>query len=277
MSCMNNELSLLNLCVTCANLDQSCLKKAKAEQLDANQITTNKLCVSDTLSGNNILGLSIGANELCARSGTINELCVDKLTVANWNSFNKYRAAVTLINDPYTLGAPVNWNNIIDDPNNNVTTSPFSYTAPVSGYYTLSYYINSVNLNGADAIGGIPIGLLTIYVNGKELRQFNAPYLAFSTQQYALLSSIALLNAGDVITMDYNVLVQNSVMGLQKYVGTVNLNGTTAFADSSGFEIHLLSQMTGGVTPPPQCKVCPIVEIPCQPNDIDCKRFECSI
>lgn len=274
--CGDNELSLKTLCATCSVLDNACLGAAQINQASANSITANSLCVSGPASAQVLQSVDFSTNTLCARSGTINDLCVTNLSVMNNVSTTKYRAAVTKINDSYTLGTNLDWNNVIDDPNNNVSLAPFFYTVPVSGYYNASYYINSINLTGAQPILGSPIGLLTIYVNGNELRQFNAPFLSFNSQQYGLLSSLLLLNAGDKVTMDYNVLVLDPVSGLKKYVGTVSLIGTSAFADSSGFEIILLSQLASGPVPP-TCRQCPVISVPCQPNSIDCSKFTCTI
>ncbi len=274
---IKNELKLSKLCAEVIKSDKiyakflksdcSCTKQAKIEDLKVNDV-----CVSDALVSSKISAQDLSSNTLCSRSATINDLCVTNLSVMNPSLFQKYRAAVTITDDAYTLGSNIEWNTVLDDPNGNVSLAPFFYTVPVTGYYMVSYYINSDTLTGAAPITGNPVGLLTLTSNGAELRQFNAPYLAFSDDQHALLSAIVLLNAGDVLRMTYNVIVLDPASGQTNYVGTVSLNGNGLFPDSSGFEIHLLSSMVG--TTPPVCVTCPIVEVPCKSTPVDCDSHQ---
>jgi hypothetical protein len=253
-------------CIKACNTisDKICSQAISSKGLSIESGVANTLCVSDTLSASKLMADMSSVNTLCARNATLNTACIDTLNVGVLNSIVKWKAAVTIsANMTYTLGSNVDWNVILDDPNGNVILSPFSYTVPVSGYYSLSYYINSDSLAGAAVVSGIPVGLLTVTVNGSELRQFQSPYLSFSVLQKANLSSLVLLKAGDIVRMKYDVLVFDSVLGLVPYVGTVSFKGNGLFPSSSGFEIHYLSSLAG--VAPVVCTQCPLITIPCQP------------
>jgi len=251
------------------NATKICSAEIDAVQFLGNSASINDLCVSGSIKATNAGAINLNANNLCAQAGTINKLCVNDLTVQNMNSCVKWRAAATLsTNSTYTLGTNVNWNVTLDDPNNNVTLSPFAYTVPVSGYYLISYYLNCDSLSGASVITGIPIGLLTISVNNVELRQAQAPYLSFSVLQKGNLSALVMLNAGDVVRMKYDVLAFDANLGLVPFVGTVSLKGNGLFPGQSGFEIHYLSSLV--CMPGGSCQICPPVIVSCQPNMINC-------
>lgn len=283
-----SQLTLAKLCVNL--LKAKCVEAAKikvgclcAEKITSSEICTSKLNVSealniDDLNANSICTLNLGANDacvaynlqashidalgintndFCAQRATINTLCVSDLTARGFDVCQDYRAAVTSSGPfNYILGTPIQWDVLVDDPNGNVAFGPFSYTVPVTGYYAFTFHLKSSNLSGANVISGIPVGLLTMLINGLPLREQQAPYLAFSNLQKANLTAIVILNAGDVLTMSYDALVLDETLGLIKYVGTVTLDG--AFPDRSGFEIHYLSSLN--------CEPC----IPCQPVITTC-------
>lgn len=286
MNCLDckNEL---NLCKLCA-------KKAKIEHLNANYLTSqdicaehiqsvssssqdevlNTLCVAVDLKSKKISTLDLNTNTIISQSGTIGTLCVNNLTVGSLNRCEKYRAAATLSgNSTYGLGNNVEWNIVLDDPNNNVSLSPFSYTVPQSGYYILSYTIDCDTLSGASVVTGVPIGILDVTSNGLPLRSFQSAYLSFSAVQKATLSALVLLNVGDIIRMTYNVLVFDQVSGLINFVGSVSLKGNGLFAGQSGFEIHYLSSLNcaSGVA----CQLPSPITIPCQVVSVECNDHNC--
>lgn len=258
MCCCKSVLDLDKLCADCA---QICWLKVKKEYAD--KIVANDVC-SQVVSGNQVNANNLNANNMCSQQGTINKLCVNDLTVGNLNHCSKYRAAVTFSSDnTYTLGQPVNWNVIIDDPNGNVSLLPvFTYTVPVSGYYILSFQLDSDSLSGASLITGIPVGAQSVLVNGGELRTQYQPYLSFTDRQKASLTNLCLLNAGDVVTMLDNVLVLNQSSGLINYVGSLNIEANGSFPGQSGFAIHYLSSLNCS---PVMCVTCPPVQIACNP------------
>lgn len=281
--CMDcrSELNLHKLCVHCLKAkgllaqkfvtDDLCSLNAKVSNLSVNSETANNLCVSGTLSGSQVSAANLNANNFCLMSGSINQLCVRDLQVSNLSSAVKYRAAVTNnVDSTYTLGSPINWNVVIDDPNSNVALAPFRYIVPVSGYYLLTLHMNIDTLKGADVISGIPVGLMTLLVNGNELRTDAAPFLSFNPQQKTTLSTLSLLNAGDALTMKYDVIVVDPVNGLMPYVGTINLQANGSFPAESGFGVHYLSSLnqSGPIT----CTPCQPISIPCSPVDTTCDK-----
>lgn len=278
--CCKNELNLCKLCVKSAKFEclwsddikskDICTDCLKAKTLWANNQYVNDVCVSDTLKANHIKSVDINANYICSQQGTINKLCVNDLTVGSLKYCEKYLASVTFSGDTvYSLGSNVDWNLIINDPNGNVSLAPFSYTVPVSGYYTFSYYLNSTTLTGPSVIAGIPVGVMTAQVNGVDLRKNNEAFLSFSDLQYSVLSSLVLLSAGDVITMKYEVLVLDPVSGLMSYPGTVIIKSTGVLPVVSGFDIHYLSSVDCS---PVICQSCPPVELECPIVDVDCHK-----
>lgn len=280
VNCMDcsNELNLCKLCVKkvkvkclCARSigsEKICGEHVDAEHLKAEDALINDLCVPGKVSASHVEAMSLNANNLCAQQGVVNELCVNDLTVGKLNYCAKWRAAVVFAADTmYTLGSNVDWDVILDDPNGNVAIGPFSYTVPMSGYYVLNYHITSDSLSGVAVIAGVPVGLLSISVNGLPFTSFNSPYLSFATLQNGNLGTLVLLNAGDVVRMKYDVLVFDQVMGLVPYVGTVSFKGNGTFPGQSFFDIHYLSSLACS---PVTCQPCPPVQVPCEPVMIHC-------
>jgi hypothetical protein len=274
-----NELNLTKLCVRkekvkrlCAhdiNAKEICTRKLEANHAIIETETVNNICVANTMTAQVAQTGSFNTNNLCAQNGTINTLCVNDLTVGNMNKCEKWRAAVTnAVDSTYTLGQPVNWTTVIDDPNGNVVLGPFSYTVPTSGYYVVTFNVDSSTLAGAATITGIPIGLLQVIVNGNPSLQLQAPFLSFSNLQSANLSALTILNAGDVLTMTYNVIVFQQTTGLVQYVGTIDLAANGSFPASSGFAIHYLSSLN--CMPGQVCQICPPVVVPCSPVTVRC-------
>jgi hypothetical protein len=263
MGCCKNELSLHKLCADYARID--CLEVCKFKP--------DHVC-AQLLEGVQVNADSLNANKLCAQDANLNNLCVTNLNAPNFVPKIKFRAASTFNTDTvYTLGSVINWNVVLDDPNSNVSLSPFSYTVPVSGYYTLTFHMDHFALSGSASISGTPVGRLRMLVNGNELRTQYTPFLSFSDEQSTSLNSICLLNAGDKITMVYDVLVFDIVNGLQPYVGTVTIEANGSFAGQSGFAIHFLS---GNPTQPPvSCLVCPPVVISCAHKEPGASCLNC--
>ncbi|HEY5268694.1 MAG TPA: hypothetical protein VII94_06280, partial [Candidatus Saccharimonadales bacterium] len=227
--CCSNELNLDKMCVDCAKMN--CAK--------IQQVISDNIC-SQLVSANQVSANMIGANSICVKAGTINTLCVDNLSIGNFSPYTKYRATVNFSgNTTYTLGANLPFNNIIDDPNNNVSISPFmSYTAPVAGYYELSYIINANNLiSTGGAILGVPVANPEIFVNGALAREIFAPFLSFLGAQNVILSTLITLQAGDVVTLQYNVLGGSGIPA----VGTIDMASTGAEGGNSLFKIIFMS------------------------------------
>jgi hypothetical protein len=244
------------------NLHKLCADKANIGHLKVDKLKCHGFC-AQLLEGVQVNADNFNANNVCAQNGNFNNLCVTNLNAPNFVPNTNYKAAVGLSFDGvYLLGSDINWDVIVNDPNGNVALAPFSYTAPATGYYSLTFDVNHHGLAGAATIAGIPIGQLTLEVNGVLLRDTYAPFLSFSPSQNSALSTLALLNAGDVVKMRYNVLVLDPALGLIPYVGTVILEGNAHFNGKSGFAIHFLSP-ANGAQPPVACQVCPPVVISC--------------
>ena len=255
-NCMDckNELNLCKLCV----------KKASIKWVISDCISTDSACVSVNLDAKKLNAESINTNFLCAQSGTINNLCATNLTVSNLNYCVKYRASVTLSAPlAYTLGTNIEWDKVVDDPNGNVSFGPFKYVVPVAGYYTLDYHLNNTLISGATLIGGTPVGLLTILVNGAPYVTDQVVYLSFSGNQTSNMGGVLVLNAGDVVQMNYQIIVLDASVGLIPYVGTTSLQGNGALAGQSYFTIHYRSSLNCSTI---ACSPCPSVSVVCPPD-----------
>lgn len=274
--CCSNELNLEKLCVECAKMncakiqqiisDNICSQVVYAKNLNVENEVANNLCVPGTINAGQVSADMIGGNNICVRQGTINNLCVDNLSIGCFMPYIKYRATVNYSADvSYVLGSDVNFDNIVDDPNNNISLSPYTYyTAPVAGYYDFSYKINVHNLvSSSGPILGTPVASAEVYVNGVLVRETFAPFLTFLNEQKVVLSSLITLQAGDVVSLKYNVLGANGV----PIIGTVDVVGTGFEDGNSFFKIIFMSGLshTGIV-----CAECPMVQVPCSPVQTPC-------
>jgi hypothetical protein len=248
--------------------DNVCSQLVSAKNLNAENAVLNNLCVPGLIQGSQVSADMLGANSLCAVAGTINKLCVDDLTVGSFLPYIKYRATVDYsVDQTYTLGAFLNFDSILDDPNNNVSLVPnTSYTAAVAGYYMMSLKVNSSNLQSGTPILGNPIANPQIYVNGILVREIYAPFLSFFNAQKVILDSLITLQKNDVVTMKYNVLADNGTPVL----GTVDIVGSGVEDGNSFFKIILLSAIAPASTI--ACTKCPVISVlcsavttPCQP------------
>lgn len=211
-----------------------CAQKIQADHLHAEHATvTRKLCAHD-----------VHAPKACLGDLTVENICSNGLTKVNtFQQCGKYRAtAVFSTVTTYTLGTPVNFDVELDDPNNNQTVAPFSYTAPLSGYYIVTLQIDQRNLQtfGGDPILGTPVANIDIQVNGVTRRQAFFPYLTFHNEQFANISALVSLRAGDVVTARYTVFALNDG-GFGSVAGTVDILGNGSTDNQSIFKIHYLS------------------------------------
>jgi len=291
--CCKNSLSLDTLCSKClkgreARIERSifndvCTQTAEVGTLSVQNEVANNLCVSKSLQTAQLSASSANINTLCSQKAILASACINDLTIGNFSPCITYRATVNFsTTQTYTLGSPLNFNNIVDDPNNNVNLSPVtSYTAPVSGYYMFSYKVNVENLVATSGpVLGTPIANPELYVNGILVREAYSPWLTFNNQQKVILDSLITLQAGDVVTMDYNVLSMNGASGLAPVVGTVNIIGTGIEDGNSFFKIIFISGLCSGGTSAP-CTPCPAVTIPCgtftnpcSPIRVHCDDFD---
>jgi hypothetical protein len=200
-----------------------------AHSVAAKTIRTDNLCVNNKIAFGALSTLAI-EGDLCV-SGLINQNEVCQL----------YRATVDYSTSAviYTLGTPLTFNNIIDDPNNNVTLAPvFMYTAPATGYYIVNVQINQNTLVTATQILGVPNSYIDLLVNGAVVRVSSYPYLSFANEGNGVLAALILLNEGDQVQADYRISFVSPTVGLTNVVGTVTMVGGPA---NSVFSIHYLS------------------------------------
>ncbi len=265
----DRNLKVHSLCAKCVKADEVCAHCLKAGQLEAGSIKADSECVSGDLQASQLHADQGFFNKLCAKEGTINKLCVDQLTVSNPAVLSTpYRATVNYsVDTSYTLGTFLNFDNIVDDPNNNISLLPnTSYTAPKSGYYMMSFKVNidSLLTSTGDPILGVPVANPVIYVNGLLVREAYSPFLSFFNTQKVIVDSLITLQAGDVVTMKYDVLAGNGLA----VAGTVNIVGAGIEDGNSLFKIIFLSDLSQQ-TPGQECQVCPDVVVECDEEPCD--------
>lgn len=264
------DVSVNKLCAQCGKI---CWLKAK--KLWSDEVQANKGCFQN-LQSHDLLSNAFSTNRLCAQDANIKNLCVDNLQVKNpvllGSTYTKYRASAVFTNDSvYTLDADLSFDTIIDDPNGNLALGPLKYTAPLAGTYLVTLHLNTRSLATNDPIVGVPVAQSQIKVNGVMARDVYGAYLAFSSEQSSALTTMFNLNAGDVVTAAYGIII-GSATGTTKVVGTVVVEGPPSPTNNSAFSIILLSERTPGTGPTPfPCITCAPVEIPCEPVEVmDC-------
>lgn len=234
----NARIELVNLCA----------KKIKALCGDFTKLNADELCAALA----NILNLK-------AQNACINNLCVDNLKANSFEYCTPYKATtVYSANTNYTLGTPLAFDVILDDPNGDVSLVPFTtYTAPVSGYYIVSFQadFDSFVLT-TNPILGTPISNPQIYVNGILAHESFAPFLAFHNEQHSLITTLISLKAGDVVSTNY-IIYTTSDAGFITVPGTGLIEGNGTELDKAMFKIHFLSS---DCTPP----ICQPCEVPTQ-------------
>lgn len=280
--CCSNELTLKKLCA-----EQICVDNIQIENpICYAEISSQKICgkdvIGENLSAKKACVDSLGAKDICATNANVtnlgasnlvaNDACISgNLRAANFQPCGKYRAAITFAADTsYTLGSPINWNVVLDDPNSNVTLGPTLYTVPLAGYYLVTIQIDQHDLipSSGSPILGTPVVLIELLINGVVSRQAFVPYLSFTSEQNSLLTAMILANAGDKLSSDFKVLAVDPVLGLIPVAGVATLDADGSSLKSL-FTVHMLSVTCTDMPCAPSipCTPCvPATCVPCTPG-----------
>jgi hypothetical protein len=298
--CCHNELNLDKLCVKKAKIKKACIKELNIPgTFCAEVLSSPALCVDQAtarkVDADSACIRSVSAHDICNQNFTssnaqvvnlvANNVCVPgPLKVADLLNCGKYRASATNSGDiNYTLGTNIDWNLITDNPNGNMALGPARYTAPLSGYYMVTFQVKQSNLVPVPpvVILGTPVGHIEILVNGVTRRRNFVPFLTFVNEQGAEISAMLSLNAGDIVESRYSVFAVDSVLGLVAVTGTVTLEAAGNDTESL-FKIHLLSIDCGDImpcVPAIPCTPCtPLICTPCVPRencDCGCASDQC--
>lgn len=273
---MKSNILLLSLVCLAANVSfgndsaapvkaNPCEPQCHNEVLKIKDIRTEKLtakCVNSCRI-NNVK--DVITNHLCAKKVTADFIAAERLAVNGDVCFNDlnttnlcvsgysnlgqicqpYRVTANLLADiPYTLGTLIPLTNVVDDPNGDIASlAPFTYIIPATGYYIISVQIDQRDLIAAPNILGNPTGYIDVLVNAGAFHTSSFPYLTFSNEQRAVLSSLYLLNAGDVVQMTYRITYVDPILGLQDVPGTVSL---LSGPNNCSFSAHFLSSLECG-------------------------------
>lgn len=262
-----NTACVSHLTSSTLDLNNLCSQVVQARELFAETADLNTLCALQ-INTQELLAQRAQLNELCAQVVQLSQLCVDNLQAtticaASIEHCTPFKAFVQNSSDqPYTLGDIIEFDTIVDDPNNDIILSPFTtYTAPRSGYYTVNLNIVTADLDGPTVISGIPVSQPEVLVNGVRAVLSRFSFLSFSNLQYSAITGLMRLNAGDVVSSRFKVIVQDPNTGEAEYPGTVTLKDGV---NATSFLIHYLSSDC-----PVECFQCP-GNLPCEPVIIDC-------
>jgi len=258
----DNTLDIKKICVRCADI---CWQKSK--QIWVEDLNTNNLC-SQNLKSTSQQTESLTTNNLCAVSANINDLCVTNLRASNLMMCNTSRGYVSFSgNFSYTLGDPINFNFVNDDPSSMVSMVPNThFVANKTGYWVASVFINASSLAGSMILTGSPVAKLSISVNGVSRKAIFVPFLTFSSNVFGLCTSHLLLSSGDLVSAILEVLVLDPSSGIINYAGTMMIAGgpLATTQDASAMDLIFLSDLCGGGTQPSTC-------IPCVPFENQCQ------
>ena len=273
-SSCHNELNLDKLCANKIKAHELKVREFCAEELSSPKLCSDQLisrkidaqsaCITD-LSATNICTQNVTATNMGVSNLVANNLCVPgEFKVANLLNCTKYEAtAVYSANTAYTLGNLLNFNNILSNPSGALTTSPTTYTAPVSGNYIVMFQIDQQNMIPDPNFGpilGVPVANPQIILNSVIHREQYSSYLTFFNQQRSTMTALVRMNAGDLLQFKYKVLAVQQATGVTEIVGTVDLLGNGSESDQSIVKIELLS-VNCGTGPSVPCAP----SIPCQP------------
>jgi hypothetical protein len=264
-----------------------CAQSLSTQHADIDTAQFNELCV-EVANLRQLFADQIATNTICSQFGNFNQINTGTLCATNLNNCTPYKAFLGFQEDTaYVLSTTINFDNIIDDPNGDVSLIPYArYTAPVSGYYMLTVQVDSTDLTGTELITGNPVGEIEIRDNGDILRSSFTPYLSFFDTQKSTYSTLVKLEAGDELTIIYNLLVMDSSSGAKHYDGSLTLEAEVGLGNPGTiFAIHYLSsdcpELCGAPCEPvevacsPVTIDCPSVTVACEPTTVDCTPVTC--
>jgi hypothetical protein len=255
------------------------MRKAKICRLESKLIRAESVALNSLCASKDVVSCYVGADILhadnaCIAKATIDSLCVTNLTAPNLGPpCNLVRAYVgfTAPSTTYTLGSNIPFNNVIDDPSSMFSMSPSSqFTVSMAGYYDANIFLNLSGLTGSVILAGPPVASVSWSVNGTPKMFSYVPFLSFSTTQASNLAATLYLQAGDIVTAQFNVLFVDAVNGEMAYVGTMNLAGGPIIGTSgpSVMSIVLVSTLCSSNGPPCPASPCPPVHASCRPQHI---------
>lgn len=267
--CCDNDIKIKRLCLV--HLLAKCIdaEKITAKTICSEHLKSKHACFDELSLNTNLCTNEVDATTANVGTLNVNDVCVAGTLTAN-NSLICNNDVATMVfanNTTYTLGTPINWDTILDNPGGGASLTPFAhYTAQHSGYYLITMQADIVNLTPASGLPilGTPIADPKIYVNGLVHRELYMPFLPFVNQQRSLLTSLVKLDVGDVVTSVYNVLTIDQTLGFIALAGTVDFVGNGTEEDESIFKIILLSQQC------PEAVCDPVTPCSTTPCDTHC-------
>lgn len=260
LSCAPYE-NVLNLKLLCAcKVHAGCIESQNinAGQVDTRVLNTDSFCAQN-IKSSSVCVDNLGVKDnACIETLTANDLQAGDLCVTGLTSLGEvcglYRAIANFSAEAsYTLGDDLNFDNVIDDPNSDVSL-PFAYTAPVEGYYLVNAHVSQRDLITPSPVLGAPTAVLQLVVNGQVVRSLMTSFMSFSNHQQSNMTGVLRLMAGDVLTVRY-------IVNRLSDAGFVPVDGSVTIEDglqSSEIVIHYLSSAC--VVPfscePRECEPC---------------------
>jgi hypothetical protein len=256
------------ICTKRIKARELCSRRSTLDHVSSRAIFTELLC-TNTITAYNVCATTGTIENLCTNNISVDQLCTTSLSSTNvcvngniehCTAFKALVGFAALLTT-YTLGDLISFDTIVDDPDSDITSNPTQYLVPISGYYIVTLQAMISDISGTNIIAGIPVSVPTIFVNGVKRLDSHTAFLSFSNIQNSTVSGLLRLQAGDVITTAYDIIVLDPINGLSNYVGTANLIGTPNISDSY-FSIHYLSSDCPVPCTPCTVQVCE----PCTPH-----------
>lgn len=258
------------------NADAVCVDSLQADRICSDRLSMRQLC-ADEISTKTLCAFYANLEQVYAGDGSFDRIWTSTLVVDSICANDGIKAcslfaaeAVVSHDTTYTLGDPVNFDLIVRDPSGSFI-SPNTFRVPESGFYIFTVQLAQKNLTGPSVISGTPIADLEVYVNGFRRRELNQAFLTFSDEQTSILTSLIDLQQGDLVHIEYEVLVIDPLSGLMEYPGFVTLIGSpTPTLPRTLFTIHYLSsfcpvECTPNPVPDIDCTACqPVICEPCE-------------
>ncbi len=274
-----NESNYRNDCDKNLKVDKLCACEVDAKKGCFDNLGSDELCTNDAttkrLSADYICASTVNAKVGSFQKLIANDVCfAGPVKAADFAICGKYRAtAAYSIATTYSLNSPMSFLSVLDDPNGNLSFVPWSqYTAPYSGYYTITVQVNQSNLVPSTAILGNPVSEIGVYVNGILARGSYFAYIPFLNQQKNCFTTIISLQAGDIVTAVFGVTAISDTTGSYSVVGTVDLSGNGTEFNSTMIKIQLDSVTC---TDMPVCAPSVPCELnECTPCEDDCQRHK---
>lgn len=148
----------------------------------------------------------------------------------------------------YTLGNIINFDQINDNPGNNISGIVPGYVVPVAGYYMVTIGLTSNNLAISELTLSSPICQIEIVQNNTVVFQAYQPIVTVGSLNHHSVTGIIRAQAGDVLQASYTAWAVKLDSSFGSVAGSVDLLGD-ADGIASFMRVHYLSTAVSSQQP----------------------------